>query len=54
MKSGKEIVVEFVNATNARDWDRVMSLVHLDFVRHSSSEPKEISCRLPIFRGAVI
>ena len=42
MKSNKEIVVEFINATNQKDWERVLTLVHNDFIRHSSSEPKEI------------
>ncbi|HAO06559.1 MAG TPA: ester cyclase [Chryseobacterium sp.] len=42
MKSNKEIVAEFINATNQKDWDRVLTLVHNDFIRHSSSEPKEI------------
>lgn len=42
MKSNKEIVAEFINATNQKDWDRVLTLVHNDFIRHSSSEPKEV------------
>ena len=42
MKSKKEIVLEFINATNQKDWDKVLELVHKDFIRHSSSEPKDI------------
>ncbi|WP_310391595.1 ester cyclase [Hymenobacter sp.] len=42
MKSNKEIVAEFINATNQKNWDKVISLVHEDFIRHSSSEPKEV------------
>ena len=40
MKSNKEIVSDFINATNQKDWDKVLTLVHNDLVRHSSSEPK--------------
>jgi len=46
MKSNKEIVSEFINATNQKEWDRVLSLVHSDFIRHSSSEPKEIKTNI--------
>lgn len=42
MKSKKEIVSEFINATNQKDWEKVLTLVHNDFIRHSSSEPKAI------------
>ncbi len=42
MKANKEIVNEFIEATNLRDWDRVLELTHSDFIRHSSSFPHEI------------
>jgi steroid delta-isomerase-like uncharacterized protein len=42
MKSNKEIVLEFIDATNKKDWSKVLTLVHNDFVRNSSSEPKKI------------
>jgi hypothetical protein len=32
MKSNKEIVSDFINATNQKDWDKVLTLVHNDFV----------------------
>lgn len=38
----KEIVIEFIKATNEKDWDKVSKLAHTDFVRHSSSMPQEI------------
>lgn len=41
-KTNKEIVIQFIYATNQRDWEKVLALVHNDFVRHSSSEPKKI------------
>ncbi len=46
MKSNKEIVAEFIKATNQKDWDSVLTLVHNDFIRHSSSEPKEIKTNI--------
>ena len=42
MKSNKQIITEFILATNERDWKKVMDLVHKNFIRHSSSEPKEV------------
>ncbi len=42
MKTNKEIVPEFSEATNSRSWDKVLALTHLDFIRHSSSFPYEI------------
>ena len=50
MKSNKEIVAEFINATNQKDWDRVLTLVHKDFIRHSSSEPKEIKTNIGLVK----
>lgn len=50
MKSNKEIVAEFINATNQKDWDRVLTLVHNDFVRYSSSEPKEIKTNVGLVK----
>ncbi len=50
MKSNKEIVAEFIHATNQRDWDRVLILVHKDFIRHSSSEPKEIKTNIGLVK----
>ncbi len=41
MKSNKEIVTEFINATNQKDWAKNLTLVHNDFIRYRSSEPKE-------------
>ncbi len=42
MNSKMEIVSDFINATNKRDWNKVLTLIHKDFIRHSSSEPREI------------
>ncbi|MES3016505.1 MAG: ester cyclase [Bacteroidota bacterium] len=42
MKSNKEIVLSFFEASNKRDWRTIESLVHDDFIRNSSSEPREI------------
>lgn len=50
MKSNKEIVYEFVNCTNQKDWTRVLDLVHSDFIRHSSSEPKEIKTNIELIK----
>lgn len=50
MKSNKEIVAEFINATNQKDWDRVLTLVHKDFIRHSSSQPKEIKTNIGLVK----
>ncbi|MEI2823861.1 MAG: ester cyclase [Chitinophagaceae bacterium] len=50
MKSNKEIVSDFINATNEKDWDKVLTLVHNDFVRHSSSEPKEIKTNIELVK----
>ena len=50
MKSNKEIVAEFINATNQKDWERVLTLVHNDFIRHSSSEPKEIRTNIGLIK----
>ncbi len=50
MKSNKEIVSDFINATNQKDWDKVLTLVHNDFVRHSSSEPKEIKTNIELVK----
>ncbi len=50
MKSNKEIVAEFINATNQKDWDSVLTLVHKDFIRHSSSEPKEIKTNVGLVK----
>ncbi|WP_297335062.1 ester cyclase [Algoriphagus sp.] len=44
--SNKEVVAAFLKATNQRDWDQVLALVDEDFVRHSSSEPKEVKTNL--------
>lgn len=44
--SNKDVVAEFLIATNQKDWNRVLALVHDDFVRHSSSEPKEIKTNI--------
>lgn len=46
MKKNREIVAEFIEATNQKDWDKAISLVHQDFIRHSSSEPKEIKTNI--------
>jgi len=46
MNNNKAVVAQFIEATNQRDWDRVMSLVHVDFKRHSSSEPKLIETNI--------
>ncbi len=43
MKTNKDIVIEFIKATNEKDWERVLSLVHTDFVRYSSSMPYQIN-----------
>lgn len=43
MKTNKEVVYNFFEATNSRDWERVSLLIHSDFVRHSSSIPHEIN-----------
>lgn len=50
MKSNKEIVSDFINATNQKDWDKVLTLVDNDFVRHSSSEPKEIKTNIELVK----
>lgn len=50
MKSNKEIVSEFIDATNQKDWDMVLKLVHNDFIRHSSSEPKEIRTNIGLVK----
>ncbi|MCZ7609651.1 MAG: ester cyclase [Ignavibacterium sp.] len=50
MKSNKEIIAEFINATNQKDWARVLTLVHNDFIRHSSSEPKEIKTNVGLVK----
>lgn len=42
MNNKKDVVRSFVDATNNKNWSEVMNLVHDDFIRHSSSEPKEI------------
>ncbi len=44
----KEIVIEFINATNSNDWSRVLNLTHSNFVRHSSSFPYEIHGHLSL------
>ncbi|MCG6146611.1 MULTISPECIES: ester cyclase [Leptospira] len=38
----KIIVEEFIKATNSRNWKKVLSLTHSNFIRHSSSIPNEI------------
>ncbi len=43
MPSNKEIVRELIKATNDQNWDRVLTLTHPDFVRHSSSVPYKIA-----------
>lgn len=50
MKNNKEIVLDFISATNQKDWDYVLTLVHNDFVRHSSSEPKEIKTNIGLVK----
>lgn len=42
MKANKQIVNEFIEATNSKNWNRVLDLTHSDFIRHSSSFPHEI------------
>lgn len=44
-KSNKQIVTEFIQATNNRDWDKFEDLVSVDFVRHSSSDSVIIDSR---------
>lgn len=50
MKSNtnKDVVTAFINATNSKDWDKVLYLVDKDFVRHSSSTPGEIRSNIGI------
>lgn len=43
MNSNKEVVKEFIQATNDHNWNKVMALTHPDFTRHSSSVPYKIS-----------
>jgi predicted ester cyclase len=50
MKSKKDIVLEFISASNKKDWDKVLTLVHSDFIRHSSSEPKEIKTNIELVK----
>ena len=50
MNSNKEVVSAFLNATNRKDWNKVLMLVHSDFVRHSSSEPKEIRTNIGLVK----
>ena len=50
MRSNKETVLEFVNAINQKEWDKVLTLIHNDFVRHSSSEPKEIKTNVELVK----
>jgi steroid delta-isomerase-like uncharacterized protein len=50
MKNNKEIVAEFINATNQKDWNKVLRLVHKDFIRHSSSAPKEIRTNIGLVK----
>lgn len=45
IKSNKDIVIEFVQATNERDWDKFQILVSADFIRHSSSSSVAIDSR---------
>jgi hypothetical protein len=42
MKANKEIVSEFIEATNSKNWDSVLQLTYLDFIRHSASFPHEL------------
>lgn len=42
MTSNIDIVRDFINATNNRDWPTAKSLLNPEVIRHSSSEPKEI------------
>lgn len=44
-KSNKDIVKEFIQATNNRDWDKLDDLVSMDFIRHSSSDSAIIDSR---------
>lgn len=44
-KSNKQIVTEFIQATNNRDWNKFEDLVSVDFVRHSSSDSVIIDSR---------
>jgi steroid delta-isomerase-like uncharacterized protein len=48
LKTNKDIVAEFVKATNEKDWDKVLNLVHSDFIRHSSSIPNEIKTNIAL------
>lgn len=48
MKTNKDIVTEFIKATNEKDWNKVSNLVHSDFVRHSSSLPNEIKTNIAL------
>jgi steroid delta-isomerase-like uncharacterized protein len=50
MQNNKEILLEFISATNQKDWDKVLTLVHDDFVRHSSSEPKEVKTNVGLVK----
>lgn len=44
-KSNKDIIKEFIQATNNRDWDKLDDLVSMDFIRHSSSDSAIIDSR---------
>ena len=44
-KSNKDIVKEFIHATNNRDWDKFENLVTVDFIRHSSSDSVTVDSR---------
>ena len=44
-KSNKDIVKEFIQTTNNRDWDKLDDLVSMDFIRHSSSDSAIIDSR---------
>lgn len=46
MKTNKDIVTSFIKATNEGDWESVLSLIHTDFIRHSSSMPFEIKTNI--------
>lgn len=39
VERNKQVVREFTDAINARDWDRLDQLVATDFVRHSYAAP---------------
>ena len=39
VEKNKQVVQAFAEAINARDWDRLDTLVAVDFIRHSNAAP---------------